>query len=241
MSQRVASQLTPAYDHFLSGPPGGRTLPLTTARLSDLVGGIYGPHASWASTGANALRPAVRAISASARGETEAEVLEYYQYHSDRESHVYTVRLGRVFYLGSVYPIMGGSARGPGISAGAEGVGEIPQSFSKAREYFTRAARTMWPKDVDSKGHVAPRRKLSKEVEDVLRDPAMVAAAFLGRMALRGEGQKVDYKRARMWYERAAELVRFIHGPPRLALIPGRSRSVQRIRHYPPRWSRRAR
>jgi len=176
--------------------------------LSDLVGGIYGPHASWASTGANALRPAVRAISASARGETEAEVLEYYQYHSDRDSHVFTVRLGRVFYLGSVYPIMGGSPRGPGISAGAEGVGEIPQSFTKAREYFMRAARTLWPKEFDAKGNVAPKRKLSQEAEDALRDPAMVAAAFLGRMAMRGEGQKVDFRRARMWYERAAELVR---------------------------------
>lgn len=153
------------------------------------------------------MRPAVRAASASARGETEAEVLEYYQYHSDRDAHVFTVRLGRLFYLGSVYPMSGGSARGPGISAGAEGVGEIPQSFSKAKEYFTRVARTMWPKDFDTKGNTMPKRKMSKEVEDGLRDPAMVAAAFLGRMALRGEGQKVDYKRAKMWYQRAADLV----------------------------------
>ena len=36
----------------------------------------------------------------------------------------------------------------------------------------------------------------------------MMAAEFLGRMALRGEGMKRDYKRAKLWYERAAELVR---------------------------------
>lgn len=48
---------------------------------------------------------------------------------------------------------------------------------------------------------------MSKEMEDVIRDPAMVTAAFLGRMAMRGEGQKPDYRRARLWYERAAELV----------------------------------
>lgn len=65
----------------------------------------------------------------------------------------------------------------------------------------------MWPKDFDQNGKIAPKRKMSKEVEDSLRDPAMVAAAFLGRMALRGEGQKADYKRARLWYERAVELV----------------------------------
>ena len=169
--------------------------------MSDLVGGIYGPDASWASTGANALRPAVKAASASARGENEAEVLEYYQYHSDRDSHGYTVRLGRLFYLGSVYPLPGG------VSSGADGVGEIPQSFTRAREYFSKVARTMWPKDVDGHGHVVGKRKMSKEMEDHLREPAMVSAGFLGRMALRGEGQRKDYKRARMWYERAAELV----------------------------------
>lgn len=176
-------------------------MPLTPTRLSDRVGGIYGPHASWASTGANANRAAVKASSAVARGETEKEVLEYYQYHSDRDSHVYTVDLGRLFYLGSVYFLPGG------ISSGAEGVGEIPQSYSKAKEYFLRVARVMWPVDFEANGQVAARRKMSKEMEDAVRDPAMVAAAFLGRMAMRGEGQKPDYRRARLWYERAAELV----------------------------------
>ncbi len=65
----------------------------------------------------------------------------------------------------------------------------------------------MWPVDFEANGQVAARRKMSKEMEDAVRDPAMVAAAFLGRMAMRGEGQKPDYRRARLWYERAAELV----------------------------------
>ena len=196
-----------AYAHFLAGPPGGRTLPLAPARLSDRVGGIYGPHASWASSGANSGRAAVKASSAVARGETEKEVLEYYQYHSDRDSHGYTVRLGRLFYLGSVYFLPGG------ISSGADEVGEIPQSYSKAREYFLRVARVMWPVDFESGGQAAPKRKMSKEQEDAVRDSAMLAAAFLGRMAMRGEGQKQEYRKARLWYERAAELVsRGCHG-----------------------------
>ena len=193
---------SPAYTYFLSGPPGGRTLPLAPTRLSDRVGGIYGPHASWASTGANANRAAVKASSAVARGETEKEVLEYYQYHSDRDAHVYTVRLGRLFYLGSVYFLPGG------VSSGAERIGEIPQSFTKAKEYFLRVAKVLWPVDFEANGQVAARRKMTKEMEETVRDPAMVAAAFLGRMAMRGEGQKSDYRRARLWYERAAELVR---------------------------------
>lgn len=40
-----------AMEHFLSGPPGGRTLPLTHTKLSDLAGGVFGPGASVASTG----------------------------------------------------------------------------------------------------------------------------------------------------------------------------------------------
>ncbi|WRT64955.1 uncharacterized protein IL334_001896 [Kwoniella shivajii] len=189
-----------SYQTFLAGPPGGLTLPLTHTRLSDRVGGIYGPHASWASTGSNAQRPAIRATMASARGETEKEILEYYQYHSDRDSHSYTVRLGRLFYLGSVY------FSHAGVSVGAEGVGEIPQDYKKAKEYFLKVARVMWPKDFETDGSVSKRRKMSKEQEDALREPAMVAAAFLGRMSMRGEGGKPDYRRARLWYERAAEL-----------------------------------
>ncbi|OCF37496.1 hypothetical protein I316_00620 [Kwoniella heveanensis BCC8398] len=189
-----------SYQTYLAGPPGGRTLPLTHTRLSDRVGGVYGPHASWASTGANAHRPAIRATMAFARGETEKEILEYYQYHSDRDSHAYTIRLGRLFYLGSVY------FSHAGVSAGAEGVGEIPQDFRKAREYFLKVARVFWPVDFETDGSVAKWRRVSKEMEDSIKEPAMVAAAFLGRMALRGEGGKPDYRRARLWYERAAEL-----------------------------------
>lgn len=204
-----------AYAQFLAGPPGGLTLPLTPTRLSDRSGGIYGPYASWASTGINAHRASVKASSAVARGETEKEVLEYYQYHSDRDSHVYTVRLGRLYYHGSVYFLPGG------IASGAEGVGEIPQSFDKARMYFLKVVRNMWAGDLDSNGNVMGRRKMSKETEEGLKEPAMVAAAFLGRMALRGEGHKRDYKRAKMWFERAAELVSLCEGMMELTSLQG--------------------
>lgn len=191
-----------AYRRFLGGPPGGLTLPLTPIRLSDRVGGIYGPHASWASTGANSLRPAIRASIASARGETTQEILEYYQYHSDRDSYIYTARLGRLFYHGSVH------FSANGVSSGAESVGAIPQSFQKARTYFLKVAHVLWPTEFlpGTTDQPAGRRKLTKEQEDKVREAAMISASFLGRMALRGEGQKVDYPRAKLWYERAAEL-----------------------------------
>ena len=63
---------------FLSGPPGGRTLPQTPTRLSDLAGGVYGPGASVASTGLNVQRASIKAGIARAAGETWEDVLEYY-------------------------------------------------------------------------------------------------------------------------------------------------------------------
>jgi SEL1 protein len=68
----------PAMAKFSSGPPGGRTLPQTPTRLSDLVGGVYGPGASVASTGLNTQRPAIKAGMAREAGETWEDVLEYY-------------------------------------------------------------------------------------------------------------------------------------------------------------------
>ena len=63
---------------FLSGPPGGRSLPLIPPRLSDLEGGVYGPGASVASTGLNAARPVIKTANARAAGETWEDLLEYY-------------------------------------------------------------------------------------------------------------------------------------------------------------------
>jgi len=68
----------PAMAKFLSGPPGGRTLPQTATRFSDLVGGVYGPGASVASTGFNIQRPSIKAGFARAAGETWEDVVEYF-------------------------------------------------------------------------------------------------------------------------------------------------------------------
>jgi SEL1 protein len=67
-----------AMAKFLSGPPGGRTLPQTATRLSDLVGGVYGPGASVASSGFNANRAAIKAGISQSSGETWADILDYY-------------------------------------------------------------------------------------------------------------------------------------------------------------------
>ena len=63
---------------FLTGPPGGRTLPLVSPRMSDLDGGVFGPGASVASTGLNAGRAVIKTANARAAGETWEDLLEYY-------------------------------------------------------------------------------------------------------------------------------------------------------------------
>ncbi|KAF8891764.1 hypothetical protein BD779DRAFT_1643181 [Infundibulicybe gibba] len=182
-----------AMAKFLSGPPGGRTLPQTSTRLTDLVGGIYGPGASVASTGLNTQRPAIKAGHARAAGETWEDVLEYYLFNADRGETDFAYRLGKIFYQGSIYASAGG------IASGSEGVGAVPRNFAHARHYFLLIARQIWPRDPPNLQHVPPK-------ED--HGPvgyAAASAAYLGRMYLRGEGVKADPAVARLWFERGAE------------------------------------
>ncbi|EIN06738.1 HCP-like protein [Punctularia strigosozonata HHB-11173 SS5] len=185
-----------AMAKFLSGPPGGRTLPLTSARLSDLEGGVYGPGASVASTGINAQRPAIRAANARSAGETWEDILEYYLYNADRGETGFAYRLGKIFYQGSLYGTPGG------IASGSEGVGAIPRDFQRARYYFLRIARQIWPRDPPNP--LQPQSHKADNENGPLGYAAS-SAGYIGRMYLRGEGVKADMAMARLWFERGAE------------------------------------
>jgi SEL1 protein len=187
-----------AMAKFQSGPPGGRTLPLTATRLSDLGGGVYGPGASVASTGINSQRAAIKAADARAAGQTWEDILEYYLFNADRGDLEFALRLGKIFYQGSMYASRGGFA------SGAEGVGAVPRDFVRAKHYFLFVARTFWPKDPQNP---LAHQKQGSAPKDGEERPswASPAAAFLGLMYLRGEGVKQDYNVARMWFERAGE------------------------------------
>ncbi|KAG2015685.1 MMS2 [Coprinopsis cinerea AmutBmut pab1-1] len=213
-----------AMAKFLSGPPGGRTLPQTATRLSDLVGGIYGPGASVASTGINGLRPAIKAGLAQAAGETWEDVLEYYLFNADRGEIDFAYRLGKIFYQGSIYASAGG------ISSGSEGVGTIPRNYRRARHYFLSIARQVWPND-------PPSTAQAKESENKPVGYAAASAAYLGRMYLRGEGVKQDPILAKAWFERGAALgerecqngLGIIY---RDALVPGSRPDIKRANNY---------
>ncbi|KAL1681892.1 hypothetical protein EV122DRAFT_260478 [Schizophyllum commune] len=185
-----------AMAKYRAGPPGGRTLPQTPTRLSDLVGGVYGPGASVASTGLNAQRPAIKAGIARAAGETWADVLEYYLFNADRGETDFAYRLGKIFYQGSIYVSPGG------IASGSEGVGAVPRDYERARYYFLLIARQVWPRDPPNPLH--PSANQMKE-EGGPVGYAAAAAGYLGRMYLRGEGVKPDMALAKMWFQRGAD------------------------------------
>lgn len=186
-----------AMSMFLSGPPGGQTLPQTATRLSDLDGGVFGPGASVASTGINVIKPAVKAGLAQSAGETWDDVLEYYIFNADRGEKDFAYKLGKIYYQGSIYSSMGG------IASGSEGVGRVPQDFHQAQLYFLQIARQVWPRDpANPLQHNAPGYK-AENIKQAGYAPK--SAAYLGRMYLRGEGVKQDYAMAMMWFERGAE------------------------------------
>ncbi|KAI0359680.1 HCP-like protein [Trametes cingulata] len=185
-----------AMAKFLSGPPGGRTLPLLPPRLSDLAGGVYGPGASVASTGLNAGRAVIKTANARAAGETWEDLLEYYLFNADRGEIDFAYRLGKIFYQGSIYGAPGG------IASGGDGASAIPRDFHRARNYFMRIARQVWPRDPANprQPHVSTKEEGPAQV-----GYAALAAGYLGRMYLRGEGVKQDAAIAKMWFERGAE------------------------------------
>ncbi|KNZ74880.1 Sel-1 like protein [Termitomyces sp. J132] len=214
---------------FQSGPAGGRTLLQTPTRLSDLVGGVFGPGASVASTGLNAGKPAIKAGIARDAGETWEDVLEYYLFNADRGEIDFAYRLGKIFYQGSIYGSPGG------IASGSEGVGAVPRNYMFARHYFLQIARQIWPRDPQN-----PLAHKSLPLKDGHAPVGYAAASagYIGRMYLRGEGVKADPAVAKMWFERGAE-----HGDRechnglgiiyRDALIPGSKPDIKKaVTHF---------
>lgn len=91
-----------SYQKFISGPPGGLTLPPTPVKLSDLALGAYGLSSSAASSGHFVERAGIKAGLAREGGETWEDIVEYYQYQAERGGRVWEYRLARVYYTGSI-------------------------------------------------------------------------------------------------------------------------------------------
>jgi SEL1 protein len=121
------------------------------------------------------------------------------QFHADREEVEYAFRLGKIYYQGSIYSPPGG------IASGGEGVGALPHDFARAKFYFLKIARHVWPPQPLN----SPKRNIHLTKKEGVDENTLVtassAAAYLGRMYLRGEGVKQDAKIAKIWLERGSE------------------------------------
>lgn len=118
------------------------------------------------------------------------------QFNADRGEVDYAYRLGKIYYQGSIYSAPGG------IASGGDGASVVGRDFHRARYYFLRIARQIWPRDPPN-----PRQpdRPSKEDAPLSVGYAALAAGYLGRMYLRGEGVKQDFAMAKMWFERGAD------------------------------------
>ena len=116
------------------------------------------------------------------------------QFHADRGDVESCYRLGKIYYHGGIYTPPGG------VSSGAEGASALPKDFDAAWTYFLKVARKVWTRDNPSK-HQQYRKQ---NIENTEVYYGMLAAFYLGRMHLRGEGVRQDIKTARMWFERGA-------------------------------------
>lgn len=118
------------------------------------------------------------------------------QFNADRGEVDFAYRLGKIFYQGSIYGGYGG------VASGGDGASRVPRDFHLARQYFLRIARQIWPRDPPNPRTQQPSVKEQGQVQAGF---AAVAAGYLGRMWLRGEGVAQDAAMAKMWFERGAE------------------------------------
>jgi SEL1 protein len=200
-----------------AGPPGGRHLPPPKVRLADVAGGVYGPGSSAISSHPGSHHHSSHAGHHHPVTEREwNDVLEFYQFHADRGDSGFMFRIGRIYYQGfnPLNPEGGSTLENGG------------RDFARALRWFMRIARTVWPRDpllaytnpastpgkpaptgparqVSHQAYYDPNKDVKLKVEDSLSMAAGLAAGYLGRMYLRGEGfPEQDFQKAFLWFQR---------------------------------------
>ncbi|GAA96960.1 uncharacterized protein L969DRAFT_96851 [Mixia osmundae IAM 14324] len=207
------SAASKAIAEFESGPPGGRHLPPSKIRLADLSGGVYGAGASVVSTGPNAKMAAQTpgTLTPTTRQEWE-DVLEFYHFHADRHDAGYMFRLGRIYYNGFGGGVVAQLERGEGHDDPGG------RDFARALRWFERLARSVWPRDPPGVVTLTPQQPGqsqqatikayddAKDIKTIIDDHSQMvaglAAGYLGRMYLRGEGLPQDFSKAFLWFSR---------------------------------------
>lgn len=125
--------------------------------------------------GASVISSGVHALKASPNSDVHAaidDVIEYLDLMSQKGDFKASFNLGRLYY---------------------EGQRGLERNVDLARRYFATVATMYW-RSKDGRAIDQPKPQLEKY--------ASKAAGYIGRMWLRGEGVRQDYKLARGWFER---------------------------------------
>lgn len=126
------------------------------------------------------------------------------QYNAERGDISYLYRVGRIFYHGSIYSVPGGmSSPSPSPPSSPLSPIQIRVNFPLAHQYFLRIARNLYPVD----NPISPLSSSKKDsVDENWLGYVAASCSYLGRMYLRGEGVERDHAKAKMWFERGAEM-----------------------------------
>ncbi|KAF9924122.1 ERAD-associated protein [Mortierella alpina] len=167
-----------AYNHFMDGPPLGRTMPPAKIRLTDEDGGAYGAGASGPGAAQGQGQPTVI-----------KDYIDYTRYLAEGDSQDgldAKLSLGVIYYTGN---------------AGARTT--VPRDYQQAGTYLKSVANAFFTPKMNAEAYILKATNL-RNAENA--GNAGIAAALLGKMHWRGEGFEVDEKQALDWFKKGSLL-----------------------------------
>lgn len=200
-----------AYQMYLDGPPGGRRLPYTKIRLSDIhLGRDMHPFIRWSQRRKNnwlvlALRKHLtqKMVQQQPKALTDKKALqrlmEIYEDYALEDEPWRRYMLARSYYFGS-------------IVADHEVLGAIAYDPVASAQHALALAEARWPhppviEDIHDGLYVGTKLRpvyTSQDMDWDHKEAAQAAASLLGLQYLRGEGVPQDFMRAKVWFTRAA-------------------------------------
>ncbi|SHO79843.1 Similar to S.cerevisiae protein HRD3 (ER membrane protein that plays a central role in ERAD) [Malassezia sympodialis ATCC 42132] len=199
------------YEMFMAGPPGGRRLPYSKIRLSDIHLSRNLEEFAWWShrSKVNWMLYSLRfmwirqMLKYQPRALTDKKALQrlmetYEDYALEDEPHKRYI-LARSHYFGS-------------IVSDHDVLGAIPYDPEASAQHALALATARWPyppilDDIQDESHLGPKLRpvyVAQEQDLAHQLAARAAASLLGMQYLRGDGVSQDFVRAKVWFTRAA-------------------------------------
>ena len=212
---------TRTYERFQMGPPGGRTMPYTKVRLSDLARmdapGLRYPASYVLKNGLvyKLARPAIRILLDTQPRllydpDAARELVELYRFYTEDDALTKRLVVARALFFGS-------------FVGNREALGAVPVDPATSAQLAYDIASKRWPTpptldDINASAYVNGELRATYRHRDqtaTARNAALFAASLLGYQYLRGEGVPQDFVQAKVWWTRAALEQ---HGPAQYGL-----------------------